>query len=373
MKVAILIDALNRGGAERQVLNTTWALSREGCPVELIHYYAIDGRSGYDHPAFHEARVVCIPKRGRPLGFVWRLAGYLRRGRFDVVHAFKSVPTLYGCLAGKLAGVPVILGGCQGEYEDRGLARLGHRIAKPFLAGWITNTRSIVESLVREIGVAREDCHVVYNGIDPRSFASSLSPSGARTRLGLPPDAQTVVIVAGLRPVKNHRLFLDMARLVLARLPETRFLLAGDGEERRALERYAREIQVADRVLFLGSRSDIPDVLAATDVSVLTSHSEGLPNALIESMAVGVPVVTTDYAGAAEFMTDGEEGFIVPRGDARAMADRVCHLLEDPSRRKTMGEKGTRTIGGRFSMEIMAAGFLEVYRRCLERVAPVTA
>lgn len=374
LKVAILIDALNRGGAERQVLNTTWALAREGCAVELIHYYDLDSSGpGYDHPAFREARVTCIPKRRRPLDFVWRLGKHLHRGRFDVVHAFKSIPTLYACLAGKMAGVPVILGGCQGEYEDRGLARVGHHLANPFLAGWITNARSIVESLVKEIGVSRERCHVVHNGIDPGAFASRLSRPEAKIRLGLRPEDLTVIIVAGLRPVKNHRLFLDMARLVLDRLPETRFLLAGDGAERPRLEDHARQVGISDRVLFLGSRSDIPDVLAASDVSVLTSHSEGLPNALIESMAVGIPVVTTDYAGAQEFMADGEEGFIVHRGDAHVMSDRVCGLLQDGALREAMGKKGRRTIETRFSMETMAAGFLRVYRACLERTEQVAA
>jgi glycosyltransferase involved in cell wall biosynthesis len=374
LKVAILIDALNQGGAERQVLNTTWALARKGCHVELIYYYEIDTAApGYDHPAFREARVTCIPKQGRPFRFLWRLSRHLRRGRLDIVHSFKSVPTLYACLAGKMAGVPIVLGGCQGEYEDRGLARLGHRLVKRSLAGWITNTRSIVETLVKEIGVRREDCFVAYNGIDPRAFASGLSKGDARKKLGVPPGAPTVTIVAGLRPIKNHRLFLDMARLVLAELPETRFLLAGEGEMRPTLERYARELEISGRVMFLGSRSDIPDVLAATDVAVLTSHSEGLPNALLESMAVGIPVVTTDYAGARELVTDGAEGFIVPRGDAAAMADRVLRLLREERLRQSMGGNGARTVAGRFSMDAMAASFLSAYHVCMARVSRASA
>ena len=178
-----------------------------------------------------------------------------------------------------------------------------------------------------------------------------------------------MTIVAGLRPIKNHRLFLDMARLVLAEIPETRFLLAGEGEMRPTLERYARELEISGRVMFLGGRSDIPDVLAATDVSVLTSHSEGLPNALLESMAVGIPVVTTDYAGARELVTDGAEGFIVPRGDAAALADRVLRLLREERLRESMGGNGARTVAGRFSMDAMAASFLSAYDACMARVA----
>lgn len=370
MKVAILIDALNQGGAERQVLNTTWALARRGCDVELIYYYPRDASDpAYEHAALREARVTCIPKAGRRLRFSQRLAAYLRRGRFDVVHAFKSVTTLYAFLAGRLAGARVILGGCQGEYEDRGWVRLGHHLVKGSLAGWVVNARVIVTSLEKALGVDPGRCFVVYNGIDPAAFHSDLSPLEARRRLGLPDDAPTVTMIAGLRPVKNHELYLAMAGRLLRERPRTRFLLAGDGELRQTLQERARSLGLEGQVHFLGARRDIPEILAATDVSVLTSHTEGLPNAMIESMSAGRPVVTTDYPGAVEFLRDGVEGFIVPRGNADVLADRVRRLLDDAALRRRMGEEGARTIASRFSMERMAQGFQDVYEQTIREAS----
>lgn len=366
MRVAILIDALNQGGAERQVLNTTWALTRRGCDVELIYYHPRDEAApAYQHPAFREARVTYIPKEGHRLRFSRRLAAYLRRGRFDVLHAFKSVTTLYAFLAGRLAGTRVILGGCQEVYCDRGWVRLGHRLVKRSLSGWIVNARVIVASLERTLAIDPGRCFVVYNGIEPTAFQSDLPPPEARRRLGLPEDAPTVTMIAGLRPVKNHEMFLTMADRLARERPRTRFLLAGDGELRQALQDRTRSLGLDGRVHFLGARRDIPEVLAATDVSVLTSHTEGLPNAMLESMSAGRPVVTTDYPGAVEFLCEGAEGFIVPRGGAGVLADRVRRLLDNPGLRRRMGEAGIRTVAARFSMERMGQGFQEVYERTL--------
>jgi len=124
---------------------------------------------------------------------------------------------------------------------------------------------------------------------------------------------------------------------------------------------------VSEAVRFLGDRSDIADILAATDVSVLTSHYEGLANALIEAMSAGVPVVSTDYAGVEELLTDGRQGFIVPRGDAAAMARRVCQLLDDPGLRERMRREGIESAEQRFSIEAMAGSLRLVYETCLRR------
>jgi glycosyltransferase involved in cell wall biosynthesis len=120
--------------------------------------------------------------------------------------------------------------------------------------------------------------------------------------------------------------------------------------------------------MFLGNRADVPDLLAATDVTVLTSQVEGLPNALVESMCLGVPVVSTDYPGVEELVTDGREGFVAPRGNAPALAERVGHLLQDEALRRQMGACGRRTVEARFGLEAMATNLLAAYQMCLERV-----
>ncbi|HKQ46998.1 MAG TPA: glycosyltransferase [Phycisphaerae bacterium] len=362
MKIAIVLDSLARGGAERQAMFAARELTRHGRDVELIYYHRIE--DGYDPAIMEDTRVTYLPKDGAYWGHLLRLKNHLKRGRFDIVHGFKSSPTLYAAPAGRWAGAAVVLGGIRCEYDDTGLVRLGHRVANRMLDGWVVNSRATTESLVRELGVNPDRVFVVPNGIEPQSFQTPLSPEEAKHRLGIPPHCGVVSIFAAIRPQKNHGLFIEMASRVLKRLPHTRFLVIGDGEKRAEFERQAEVISIARSVLFLGNRADIPELLAATDISVLTSHYEGLANALLEAMAVGIPVVTTGYAGADELVSDGHEGYITPMGDAEAMAQQIIELLEDPAHRRRLGENGRRTVAARFEMPTMANNLYGVYERC---------
>lgn len=362
MRIAIVLDSLARGGAERQAMFAARELTRQGRDVELIYYYRTEG--GYDTAIMEDTRVTYLPKGGAYWGHLLRLKNHFKTGRFDIVHGFKSGPTLYVAPAGRWAGAAVVLGGIRCEYDDKGLIRLGHRVAKRMLDGWVVNSRATTDSLVRKLGVDGDKVFVVHNGIEPQSFQALLSSEEAKQRLAIPSDCGVVSIFALIRPQKNHQLFIEMASRVVKRLPATRFLVIGDGEKRGEFERQAEALSIAKNVLFLGNRADIPELLAATDVSVLTSHYEGLANALLEAMAVGIPVVTTGYAGADELVTDGHEGYITPMGDAETMARRIVELLEDSALRRRLGKNGRRTVATRFEMPTMANNLYAVYERC---------
>jgi glycosyltransferase involved in cell wall biosynthesis len=247
MKAAIVLDSLARGGAERQALFAARELTRQGCDVELIHYY--DVPDGYHLSGMEETKVHYLPKEGTYVRHLLRLTKYLKKHKFDVVHAFKSGPTLYATAAGRFAGIPVVLGGIRCEYDERGLIRLGHKVANRFVDGWVVNSHASAESLVREIGAHRERVFVVYNGIEPHSFVSELKPAEAKRRLGIDPDAGVVSIFAAIRPQKNHELFFDVAAHVLQAMPKTRILIVGDGPERARFEERASELGVAQNVL----------------------------------------------------------------------------------------------------------------------------
>ena len=365
MKIAILMDGIARGGAERQALNAVEALADLGHEATLLHYNDPERYEPLaDHPAVAHGRVRYVPRRSAA-ALVWRLARLLRREHFEVVHGFKSLPAMYAGLAGRLARVPVVVGGSRsGEYEWSGLTARLQRLTRGLVQAWVVNSEAVAESLCRHVGVARERCHVVPNGIDCRAFRSSLAGGEARLRLGVPADAPTVTCLAAFRPEKNHRLLIEAAGRVLERVPAARFLLAGDGPERGGLEREAAIMNIAPRVHFLGNRADVADLLAATTVSVLTSHYEGVSNAVIESMCAGVPVVTTDYPGASALVADAGTGFVVPRGDPATLADRLARLLLDPAERDRLGRAARETSAGRFGIEPMARSLLSVYAAC---------
>ena len=364
MRIAIVQDSLIRSGAERQAMYTVRELTKLGCEVELIYYnkavYAYDAAKivGEDH-------LTCVPKRGTYFRFLWRLRRYFRQRRFDVVHGFMSGPAFYTGLAGWLAGVPVVLGGMRVEYDVTGLYRFLHRLVNRVADGWIVNSQATARSMVPGVGADPQRVFVVYNGLDPATVETTMPTAEAKKRLGLSEAAQTVSIIGRLDPQKNHGLFIAAAERIAARRPDARFLIVGEGKLRAEIESRIRGSGLTDRVLMLGNRSDMPEILAATDVCVLTSHYEGLANVLLEAMCVGIPVVCTAYNGADELVTDGKEGFLAPLNDADGVAERILRLLGDPELRRRMGEAGRESVRGRFSLEAMGRNMLSVYERCL--------
>lgn len=367
MRIAIVIDSLIRGGAERQALYSARELSRRGCDVEVVYYH--DAPSGYDKAMAGGAKFTFLPKNGTYLRFFFRLRQYLKQGRFDIVHAYKNSAGVYACTAAALAGVPVIFGSYRWHYQLSGrVARLGHRLMNGLITGWIANSKAIAKSLVKGIGADPKRIFVVYNGIDPAAFRSGLTASQARRNLGLPEEAGVVSIIGRLRPEKNHAMFLRMAARVSSERADTRFLVIGDGPMEEQLLRQAVSLGIEDVVYFLGIRTDIGDLLAATDVSVLTSPLEGLANSLVEAMSAGVPVISTDYPGVDEVFDDGKEGFVVPLDDEGRMAARVLALLKDAPLRERMGALGAQKVSERFGMEAMANSLLGVYQQCFDQL-----
>src|SRR5262249_26618181 len=154
-----------------------------------------------------------------------------------------------------------------------------------------------------------------------------------------------------LTAIKQHELFLEAAALVASRHPTAVFLIAGDGELRAPLERLAEDRGIADRVRFLGWRRDLATIYAATDVFLLTSRNEGTPVALIESLASGVPGVSTSVGGVADVIVSDDIGLLAPFGDPAALADCVHQLLTDPARRRAMGMRGRSHVLARYTLD----------------------
>lgn len=364
MKVVILVDSLIRGGAERQALLTLRELVRRGIDARLIFYY--ESQSGYDWPPELNARVILVRKDRSSLRFIWLLARYLRRERIDVVHGFKDSPGIYASLCGWLAGVPVRIIGHRTQSLPGGVLRIAFRFMRHFATAWIGNAQAVTAVLKNDLGVPANRLLVVSNGIETDRFRTDLSALAAREHLQIAPNVGVVTMVAVMRAGKNHRMFIRMAARVLKQRPDTVFLLVGDSDpsEPNCLAEIQAEVKRAgltDSIRFLGTRTDVPEILRATDVSVLTTRFEGLSNALLESMAAGVSIVATDYIGARELLQDGVEGFLVPLDDDRAMAEHVMRLLGDSALRAKMGRAGMERVDREFSMQAMGDRLIEIY------------
>lgn len=232
--------------------------------------------------------------------------------------------------------------------------------------GFVAVSNGQKEYFIRNNRIPRDKTEVIYLGVDANRFSASKYEQTVRHEFGVPEDAQVVGILATLRPVKNHSLFLQMAKSVIAQR-NVYFFIVGDGTERSRLESLVKELGLVDNVKFLGDRSDIPEVLRAFDISVMSSKSEALPVSMLESMSMELPVVSTNVGSIGEVVVDGVTGYLTPEGDADALTEKVLYLLGNPDKAKEMGKAGRKRVEEKFTRELMVKHFEDFFIKLSEQ------
>jgi glycosyltransferase involved in cell wall biosynthesis len=222
--------------------------------------------------------------------------------------------------------------------------------------------------MVERAHLPAERILVIPNGVDTRPF--SLRRGGFREREGIPADRTVITTVGRLDTQKGLPYLLEAARLVTRGRPDLRFLVVGEGPRRRDLLRHRDRLGLKGHVSFLGFRTDIPQILADSDIFVLPSLWEGMPIVLLEALAAGLPAVATDVPGVTEVLTDGETGLVVPPKDAGALARALRELLDDPALRRRFAQAGRRRVAEDFGWEKVVATTMALYERLLQEVAP---
>jgi glycosyltransferase involved in cell wall biosynthesis len=239
------------------------------------------------------------------------------------------------------AGQRWLLSGKRAAY--RFAYRLGGRLAD----GFVAVSDDVASAITAAYRPPRERLFVIPNGVEMARYASSDARAATRADLGLAPDARLLIVVAKLFAQKGHAVLLDALGSVALRAGDV-VLLVGEGPEREHLERVARDRGLR-AVRFAGNRPDVPALLAASDLFVLPSLWEGLPMALLEGMASGLPVVATDVAGSRQVVVPGESGVLVPPGDAPALASAINALLDDDGQRSRLAQGARQRVKAEFS------------------------
>ncbi len=290
-----------------------------------------------------------------------RLVRLLRRRRTDAVITVGTGgdKMFWGRLAAWLAGVPVICSALHSTGLPDRVERL-NRLLEPITDAFIAVARPHAQFLAEHEGCPARKVRVIPNGVDVERFRPMPPSTALRDAVRLPDKAPVAAIVAALRPEKNHRLFLQAAAAVLEQMPQARFLIVGDGPQRQALEHAAIELGIAPAVRFLGTRRDIPEILALCDVFVLSSHMEANPVSILEAAACGKPVVATRVGSVPETVRDGKTGYLVPPGDAPALADRILRLFRSPAAARAMGQAGRQTVVKLWSIQNMVQGYQDL-------------
>jgi glycosyltransferase involved in cell wall biosynthesis len=349
--IVLLLSAPVFGAVESYAAEIVKGLQVRGREATVLHPDA-DELAPLEALAAGTVRVEAYPP-GLESGSALRGIRYLRRRlrelRPDVVHVTDSWTV--GILAARMAGAPrVIVTHHTPELprRDNALGRALWRVA------WATRPEVIYTSESdRRTDGRSVDSRVIYYGIDLERFGSATPALNVGGRL--------VGNVARLAPQKGQSVLLDAAPLVLQRHPDVRFVFVGDGELRRELELHARRLGIADRVVFTGPRTDIPELLASFSVFALPSYFEGLCYAVIEAQAAGVPVVATPVGGVRETVVPGETGVRCEPGDPVSLADGIGALLDDPDEARRLAGEARRRVRDRFATERMVAETIAFY------------
>ena len=354
-----MANSLETGGSERQFVTLAGALKPEHLQVRLGCLRRVG--------AFAERvdGVVEFPPGGSLFKFRAQrarmdLGRYLRANRVVIAHSFDFYSNLMMIPSARLARVPIVVGS-QRQLGDL-LSPFRNR-AQHALFRWcdrvVCNSQAAAARL-RQFGIRANKLVVIPNALPGTAFAPT-APALPVISGGL-----RIVIIARMNdPAKRHDVFLQAAARLASKHPRLEFVLVGDGPLRPGLEAMAAKLGLGERVIFLGERLDIPAVLAACEISVLPSTSESLSNAIMESMAAGVPVVACRVGGNKELIRDGENGFLVPPSDAEALAERIDTLVQQLELRKSFGVVA-RKDARRFSTEKVCGEYERFYASLLE-------
>jgi len=376
-RVLHIITRLELGGAQRNTLYTVGHMDRDGFSPALA--WGPGGILDAEAESLEDVRRYPVPQLVRhvaPAGDARALAALRRviqREGPHVVHTHSSKAGILGRLAARLEGVPAIVHTVHGfgftplqPAPVRALFLALERLA----ARWTTHAVTVSRADYRrgvELGLfGPEEATVIRSGIRLGDYAAASGGDGVRRELGVPAGAILVTQVGNFKPQKAPLDFARMAIRVAAVLPQAHFLMTGDGPLWGRVRALVQDAGLEERFHLPGWRDDIPAVLDATDIAVLSSRHEGLPRAVVEALAAGVPVVATAVAGTPEVLRNGVDGYLVPPSDVEAMAERVLRLATDGELRRRMAS-APRDLDD-FDIDTMVRRQEDLYRWILSRV-----
>jgi glycosyltransferase involved in cell wall biosynthesis len=355
-------DSSAFGGTERALLHVLARLDRRQWRPVLFHHSEPGLAPLLEKARQLEVKVRAVPRMQR----IWdisRLPKFicaLRAELPSLMHAHLTWPLSckYGLLAAVIARVPGVVATAQ-LYVDlakKPLLRLQPRLIAAGVDRYLAVSRAVANQLCNDFGIPASKVQVVRNGIP---FAPFDRPANATLRASLTKaTAHPVVLMVGrLDKQKGHRYLIEAA----AQVPEAMFVLAGEGPDRAALEAQTHALGLDSRLLFLGYREDIPDLLSCCDLFVLPSVYEGLPLSILEAMAAGKPVIASAIGGNDEIITHGENGLLVPPADPASLAGTIRTVLSDHTLARRLAEAGRARAHQEFSVEAMVNGVTRVY------------
>jgi len=373
LKILMVITTLDTGGAEKHLSILAPELAGRGHEIELVFLKGEGSLARLFESSGIQVEKIAFESPLALPGAVARLASKVKNGGFSVVHSHLLKADLVASLS-SLPAKPMVL--VSSKHNDE-RALLNPLVS--FVHGVISRRADAVIALSDHVArfvtlhgrVAREKIKRIYYGLDPEVFLSGGgSDREPAKELGLDPGVPVLTMVARFAPQKDHETLLKAARRMKDEGRSFRLLLVGDdpfGSNRKKAEAVSRALGLEDQVTFTGIRDDVPDILSLTDVFVMPSLWEGLGLVFLEAMAYSLPVVSNRVSAVPEIVEHGETGFLVPAGDAEALAAALSGLLDDPERAASMGKLGRARLELLFGTDRMVEETEAVYMESMKR------
>ena len=370
INVLYYISDFGTGGAERQVIELLKRLDRDRfSPSVCVSTFwgpLADELFGLQEDGIP---IRVLPRsRTADFWFLVRLVQLLRTKRVHILHTYIFSANWRGVIAGRLAGVPIIVSSERtASPPRRRVYETINRMVMRCADRMVVNSRAGASWLMRDGHDFSDRVVIVPNGVEVSKF-KGVNVHAKKKELGLLDGQEAVVgLVAGFRPPKDHQTFFRAAALVRERYPQARFLCIGENGRSSGWARdLVKTLGLAESVIFLGEREDVEALVCVLDIGVLSSAWEGLPNSILEYMAAGKPVVATNVGGCPELVLDGETGFLVPPGDPERMAAAIISLLSDRDMARRMGHAGLDRVKEHFSMEACVNATYRLYEDLIE-------
>lgn len=363
-RILHVTHSLNVGGLERVVVDLAGGFKGMGYTVDIA---CLSETKPLGEEA--EKRGHLVFSLGKKTGLDWylvlRLAERTRAGRYEIVHTHNTAGLVYGGTAGLLARVPRIIHTEHGKepgFENKRLLN----IAEHFLIRRVSHVVAVSEDLKRTVASsAKLRCKkitVIPNGIAVNDYYQPSLREGTRTKLGIGQDEFVIGSIGRLVFLKNHRFLVHLLNSLRDDLPKMKLVIIGDGPMRVELEKECMNMRLSNRVLFLGERRDIPNLLAALDLFLHPSLTEGISVTLIEAMAARKPIIASDVGGNPEVINNYNTGILVSLDRVQEWVEMIRRMVRDNGFRENLAEKARQRAIENFSLERMVASYANIYQ-----------
>ena len=367
VKILYVFAALPVGGAETLLLTEV-----EGLDKDVFNpLVCVISEKGPMGQRIEQMGYPVIPlHRMKRSQFDWRIIRDLRRlmenEKVQIVHTHLYDGNKYGRIAARLAHVPCILSTYHNVYMRRRTKyHLINWTLSAFNNSLIAVSEAVKKSVVRYDRIRPEKIRVIYNGIDPAKFQGIFDRDGVRQSFAVDEGDFLIGVIARLEEQKGHIFLLEALRRIRQQCPQIKILIVGDGKLRGFLEGKAHEMGLSGRVTFTGTRDPIAPVLSALDVFLLPSLWEGFSIAILEAMAMGLPVIATSVGGAAEVITPNQEGVLIPPGDIDSLETAMTDAALHREKYQAMGLAGRKKVYENFTRATHLSNLQSLYREVL--------